>query len=84
MQHDRREFLKVAAGASAAVAFGTGVSAMQSPSSEDDLTRLSLTEASDRVRQRRISPVELTRACLGRAAEEFGDRRRCRGSAAWQ
>jgi len=66
MQHDRRKFLKVAAGAYAAAAFGTGVSTMQSPSSEDDLTRLSLTEASDWVRLRRVSPVELTRACVAR------------------
>src|ERR1700680_3600223 len=32
----------------------------------DDLTRLSIREVSDLVRKRKVSPVELTKACLAR------------------
>lgn len=51
----RRDFLAAAALAVPAVAAATS-----------DLTAMSLKEAVDAVRSRRVSPVELTQACLGR------------------
>lgn len=69
MHHDRREFLRTTAGACAAVAFGGGIgsaiAAGQAPPA-DDLAWLSLADASERVRRRNVSPVDLTRACLER------------------
>jgi aspartyl-tRNA(Asn)/glutamyl-tRNA(Gln) amidotransferase subunit A len=68
----RRTFVKTTA-ASAAGSLIMGVSRLESGAIErvqqanpDDLARLSLTEASELVRRRRVSPVELTKACLAR------------------
>jgi aspartyl-tRNA(Asn)/glutamyl-tRNA(Gln) amidotransferase subunit A len=56
-QISRREFLVTAMAAAATLPL-----AAQSP----DMTRLTLREASDLVRRKRVSPVELTKACLTR------------------
>jgi aspartyl-tRNA(Asn)/glutamyl-tRNA(Gln) amidotransferase subunit A len=67
MQPTRREFLKTAVAAYASSALGTpaqrGSTSNQKP---DDLTALSLRDASDLLRSRKASPVELTNACLAR------------------
>jgi aspartyl-tRNA(Asn)/glutamyl-tRNA(Gln) amidotransferase subunit A len=65
MQEKRRDFLKATAGAYAAAALGGGAAGAQSAAG-DDLAMLSLAEASDRVRRKKLSPVDLTRACLAR------------------
>jgi len=62
----RRDFLKVTAGAYTAAVLGTQVQAAQVPRRPDDLTALSLKDASDLLDARKVSPVELTRACLAR------------------
>jgi len=59
--HSRREFLTVVAGA-AFVAMPTAAPA--SPPAPDDLTSLSLVEAGALVQSRKVTPVELTTACL--------------------
>ena len=65
MKQDRRDFLKVTAGTYAAAALQTHAQAapLQKP---DDLTGLSIADASELVRAGKASPVELTRACLAR------------------
>jgi aspartyl-tRNA(Asn)/glutamyl-tRNA(Gln) amidotransferase subunit A len=63
---DRRNFLSLTAGAFTAAAVGTRVHAAQRPKRPDDLTGLSLWDASDLVRAQKVSPVELTNACLAR------------------
>ena len=65
MDHTRRAFLAATAHAYAAVALGGRVASQGSPPS-DELALLSLSDVSALVRTRKISPVELTRACLGR------------------
>jgi aspartyl-tRNA(Asn)/glutamyl-tRNA(Gln) amidotransferase subunit A len=55
----RREFLAAGLGAAAAVHFARA-------DSSGDLAALTLKQASDRVRSRKVSPVELTEACLAR------------------
>lgn len=65
MKHDRRHFLKISAGACAAAALNARLQAVQLQK-PDDLTGLSLSDASELVRLGRVSPVELTRACLAR------------------
>jgi len=67
----RRNFLKGAAsgvaGALLGVAHGTGGGSETSGQANfDDLTRLRIAEASDLIRRKKLSPVELTRACLAR------------------
>ena len=73
-RHDlsRRTFIKTTT-AGAAVSLMMELSQAESSTSEQvnqaspgDLTTLSLTEASELVRRRRVSPVELTKACLAR------------------
>jgi aspartyl-tRNA(Asn)/glutamyl-tRNA(Gln) amidotransferase subunit A len=66
MRQDRRDFLKVTAGAYTVAVLGTHVRAAQLPRRPDDLTGLSLKDASDLLDARKVSPVELTRACLAR------------------
>jgi aspartyl-tRNA(Asn)/glutamyl-tRNA(Gln) amidotransferase subunit A len=72
-ERTRREF--VAIGAAAAAAMSLRVSAQTAPSpafdvaqaeSKSDLATLTLKQACDLVRRRRVSPVELTDACLRR------------------
>jgi len=58
----RRRFLKAAAAGSTSLVTGAG----QIKTGPGDLTNMSLSEASDLVRTRKVSPVELTRACLAR------------------
>jgi aspartyl-tRNA(Asn)/glutamyl-tRNA(Gln) amidotransferase subunit A len=65
MRQDRRDFLNLTAGAFAG-ALSTQVLAGQRPQPAGDLAALSLSEASELVRARRVSPVELTNACLAR------------------
>ena len=66
MEQDRREFLKAAAPVYSAATLGTAVTATAPPGRPDDLTALSLAEASALIRARKVSPVELTKACLTR------------------
>src|SRR5688572_13247521 len=54
------------AGAAAAAAFAATRSAVAQRTGNDDLTRLSIGEASRRIAARELSPVELTRAYLER------------------
>src|SRR6185503_2403525 len=69
----RRSFIKTAVtGAAASVAWTrTTAQAAQSPSnSTDELTAISIREAAELVRRKKVSPVELTKACLARI-EQF-------------
>ncbi len=66
MHEGRRDFLKATAGAYAAAALGAGAVAAQAPAAADEIAMLSLADASDLVRRKKVSPVDLTRACLGR------------------
>src|SRR5688500_3860181 len=66
--HNRRTFLQTA-GVALAASLAPGLATAQTPRrSEDDLAWLTLSEASDLVRRRRISSAELTSACLARIA----------------
>jgi aspartyl-tRNA(Asn)/glutamyl-tRNA(Gln) amidotransferase subunit A len=64
----RRSFIKTAVTGTATGLVGTGkAQAVQLPSSSsDELTSMSIREASELVRKKKISPVELTRTCLMR------------------
>jgi aspartyl-tRNA(Asn)/glutamyl-tRNA(Gln) amidotransferase subunit A len=67
----RRTFIKAAGSATGALMFefsrGDGdASERVSDAASSDLTALSLSDASELVRRRKVSPVELTRACLAR------------------
>ena len=66
MDQTRREFLTASAGTCAAIALGGDSAAGQAPGQPVDLFFLSLSEASDLVRSRKASPVELAQACLTR------------------
>src|SRR6185436_4629176 len=66
MDEDRRDFLKATAGVYAAAALGARDVAAQAPASADEIAMLSLKDASDLVRRKKVSPLDLTRACLGR------------------
>src|SRR5438105_45210 len=66
-RQDRRTFLQTA-GSALAASFAPRLAAQSSKRSEDDLTRLTLSEASDLVRGRKVSSAELTNACLARIA----------------
>src|SRR5437867_12628483 len=63
----RRTFLQTAGGALAA-SVAPRLAGQASKRSEDDLIRLTLSEASHLVRGRKVSSVELTNACLARIA----------------
>jgi aspartyl-tRNA(Asn)/glutamyl-tRNA(Gln) amidotransferase subunit A len=65
MDHSRRVFLKTTAGAWAAATWHEAAAAGQMPAG-GDLAWLPLLEASLLVRERKVSSVELTRACLAR------------------
>jgi len=67
MQPTRREFLQVAVAACASTAFGAPAqrSGASNPTAAD-LTTLSLVDAAELLRGRKVSPVELTNACLAR------------------
>ena len=69
----RRAFIKTALAGSAAVwmdrtghSRGFGAIEPQDAQKPSDLTRLSLSAASDLLRRKKVSPVELTQACLAR------------------
>src|SRR5437773_9594750 len=63
----RRSFLAVTASAAAAAALGAGAPHVHNDARDsEDMTTLSLHDASEQIRTKRISPVELTRACLAR------------------
>lgn len=66
MDLDRRAFLETGAGLLALPALGLARPAAQATSARDDLAWLSLREASELVRSRKVSPVDLTGACLAR------------------
>jgi hypothetical protein len=66
VEHDRREFLKTMAGAYAAVVPGIPGHGLPRPIPSDDLINLSLFDAGQLVRSRKVSPAELTKACLAR------------------
>ena len=66
MEQSRRGFLKTTVGVCAATAWGRAAAVAQTPVASDDLAWLSLFEASTLVRERKVSAVELTRACLAR------------------
>lgn len=61
----RRSFISVAlAGAAGSLALASGAAATQRPAS--DVASVSIREAGAQLRRRRLSPVELTKACLAR------------------
>jgi alternative sigma factor RpoH len=61
----RRDFLKTTVGAYAATALSMpGQGGGRSDQKSDDLTGLSLWEASELLQSRKVSPVDLTNACL--------------------
>lgn len=60
MEITRREFMTITAGAAV-------VSAYAAPSSDDELAKLTISDASKKIRSREISCVELTEACIARA-----------------
>jgi aspartyl-tRNA(Asn)/glutamyl-tRNA(Gln) amidotransferase subunit A len=66
MHQDRRDFLKLSAGAYAAAALSTHVQAAPPQKGPDDLTGLSLWDVSELIQARKTSPVELTNVCLAR------------------
>src|SRR5713226_6316195 len=66
MQRDRRDFLKITAGAYAAAALSSHIQAASFQKRPDDLTGLSIWDASELLQARKVSPVELTNACLAR------------------
>src|SRR2546423_428899 len=61
----RRSFIALAA-AGAAGSFVFGSPNVTEQSSSGDVTTLTLHEAADQLRRKRLSPVELTEACLAR------------------
>jgi aspartyl-tRNA(Asn)/glutamyl-tRNA(Gln) amidotransferase subunit A len=63
---DRREFLKAVAGVCCTPALGTRAGAAVAQTGTAELTGLSLLDASGLIRARKVSPVELTKACLAR------------------
>src|SRR4029453_4313406 len=66
MRQDRRDFLTVTAGTYAAAALTAYVQAAPSQKRPDDLTGLSLWARSELIKAGKVSPVELTKACLAR------------------
>ena len=62
----RRDFLKRAGGACTAAALPLYVHAAPLPQTPPDLPTVSLWEASELVRRKKVSPKELTAACLAR------------------
>ena len=64
--HNRRDFLKLAGGAYAAAALPLHVDSAPLIQTANDLPAASLWEASELVRRRKVSPKELTSACLAR------------------
>ena len=67
-EQTRRDFLKLASGACAAAALPLYLegSAQAPPAKDADLPAVSLWEASELVRTKKVSPKELTAACLAR------------------
>jgi aspartyl-tRNA(Asn)/glutamyl-tRNA(Gln) amidotransferase subunit A len=67
----RRSFITTATATAVSLAWGTSNAASQSPGNPaDDLTSLSIRDAAELLRRKKISPVELTTACLKRI-EQF-------------
>jgi aspartyl-tRNA(Asn)/glutamyl-tRNA(Gln) amidotransferase subunit A len=66
MPHDRRGFLRLTGGVLAAAAWQARVHGTQRVPRGDDLVTLSLAEAGELVRSKKVSPLELTGACLAR------------------
>ena len=64
--HNRRDFLKLAGGACAAAALPLHVDSAPLIQAPNGLPAASLWEASELVRTRKVSPKELTSACLAR------------------
>src|SRR5258706_11005124 len=67
MMPTRRQFLETTVGVYASTALGARLQARAAPDPKpDDVTALSLSDASDLLQARKLSPVELTNACLAR------------------
>lgn len=66
MDQSRRDFFRATAGAWGATVWARTAGAAQAPGAADDLAWLSLAEVSALLRERKVSAVELTRACLAR------------------
>jgi len=63
----RREFLETTVGAYASTALGARLEARAAADQKpDDVVALSLSDAGDLLQARKLSPVDLTNACLGR------------------
>ena len=62
----RRSFLGLTAAGAAGTLLGGRPAFAAAPALASDLAFLSLGEAAEQVRRKRVSPVELTRACLAR------------------
>ena len=65
-QPNRRDFLKTTAGAYASGVFAMPPQRGSSNQTSDDVTARSLLDAAELLRSRKVSPVELTNACLAR------------------
>ncbi|HEU5257126.1 MAG TPA: amidase family protein, partial [Vicinamibacterales bacterium] len=65
-QPSRRDFLKTTAGAYASGVFAMPAQRGSSNQTSDDVTARSLVDAAELLRSRKVSPVELTNACLAR------------------
>jgi len=66
MQPTRRDFLKTTAGAYASGMFAASPQRDAANQTPHDVAALSLSEAAELLRSRKVSPVELTNACLAR------------------
>jgi len=66
MHPTRRDFLKTTLGAYASAAVAPGQIGTVANRKPDDLTALSVSDAGELLRVRKVSPVELTNACLAR------------------
>ena len=66
MHYSRRTFLRLAGGGCAAAAMPSSYTATCSPPPPIDLPAASLWEASELIRTKKVSPKELTAACLAR------------------
>src|SRR5262245_54323225 len=69
----RRSFIETAVAgtaASLALANGNAAAAQTAGNSTDELTSMSVREVAELIRKKRVSPVELTQACLKRI-EQF-------------
>lgn len=62
----RRSFLALAAAGTAGALLPSAVGATSAPADATDVTQLTLQDAAEQIRRKRLSPVALTQACLAR------------------